>query len=243
MKSKNAEVKSTAPSADASVTARRKGVGLNRKQESEVTKAEQILRNALKPEYRGELEARLITMAFLAGLREKIDACRALASGGLGSRADCQSLVRATRAAKEVMMEKLREIQAAAKQKFARKAPVKLKDYFIGMEIDANEPILWTVVFGILAVATDDALPGITPEMIAEAKAASETWDRVRFERDSSKCSSVGNTALRAQAVKEITDRRMEIQFAAESTWPPGRAGNEAARVQFYLPPQRPYTG
>jgi hypothetical protein len=243
MKSKNAEVIPAAPPADAPVTGKRKGVGLNRKQESEVTKAEQILRNALKPEYRGELEARLITLEFLAGLRGKIDACRALAAGGLGSRADYQSLVRATRAAKEILMEKLREIQAAAKQKFARKARVKLKDYFIGMEIDANEPILWAVAFGILAVAQDDALPGLTPEMIAEAKAASATWERARFERDSSKWSSVGNTELRAHAVKEITDRRMEIQFAAESTWPSGRAGNEAARVQFYLPPSRPYTG
>jgi hypothetical protein len=39
--------------------------------------------------------------------------------------------------------------------------------------------------------------------------------------------------------VATIKDRRLELQFAADSAWPPGVAGNAAIRREFGLPPDR----
>ena len=43
--------------------------------------------------------------------------------------------------------------------------------------------------------------------------------------------------------IREINDRRMEIQFAADAEWPYTTATNATARATFHLPRTRPFGG
>jgi hypothetical protein len=40
---------------------------------------------------------------------------------------------------------------------------------------------------------------------------------------------------------KSITDRRIEIQLAAEAEWPSSNKANASIRTEFFLPPNRPF--
>ena len=43
--------------------------------------------------------------------------------------------------------------------------------------------------------------------------------------------------------VREINDRRMEIQFAADGLWPYTDPASASARASFHLPRSRPFSG
>ena len=49
--------------------------------------------------------------------------------------------------------------------------------------------------------------------------------------------------AARDAMVREINDRRMEIQFAADGLWPYTDPASATARASFHLPRSRPFSG
>ena len=156
----------------------------------------------------------------------------------------------------------IQEIQAAAKQMYARREGVQLQNYFIGQRINPNEATLHQIAFSIAARLTpatgadlataDDQLPGITLAKInalrgfidlpaalvsASAPSASSSTGAIVPEE------AVTDRAQRDAMIREINDRRMEIQFAADAEWPYTTPTNATARTAFHLPRSRPYAG
>ena len=157
----------------------------------------------------------------------------------------------------------IQEIQAAAKQMYARREGVQLQNYFIGQRINPNEATLHQIAFTIagrltpstgsdLSTATDK-LPGIT---LAKVNALRALIDLPAAPVSSSSSSSsasapsaivpeeaVADRAERDAIIREINDRRMEIQFAADAEWPYTTPTDATARAAFHLPRSRPFSG
>ena len=101
----------------------------------------------------------------------------------------------------------LHDIQAAAKQKYARTQTLRLQDYFISLPSVGSSSSSSSSGGGL-----------IPPDTVAD-----------RAERD--------------LIIGVITDRRMEIQFAADGAYPYTDSRNEEARRAFQLPLSRPFSG
>ena len=155
----------------------------------------------------------------------------------------------------------IQEMQAAARQKYARREPVQLQNYFIGQRINPNESTLHQIAFTIaerltpssgadLATAADK-LPGITLEKINRLRTliGLPAWPVNSSSSTSSSSGgivpeeAVADRAARDAMVREINDRRMEIQFAADGLWPYTDSASATARASFHLPRSRPYSG
>lgn len=156
----------------------------------------------------------------------------------------------------------LQDIQAAAKQKYARREPLRLQDYFIGERLNPNEATLHQNAFSIAEILTPqtgtdlatarDRLPGITLTKIDTLRSLISLPPTGASSASSSSSSSSGNLippeteadrAERDLLIQQINDRRVEIQFAADGTYPYTDPLNAEARRAFHLPRSRPFTG
>ncbi len=221
----------------------RTDTGLTKRISAELAKAEQIILAARLPEYAAILLARDITPEFLADLEARIAACRMMGVDGLKCRRELKGIVRKRQAAQVRLLKCLREIQAAAKQKFSEENPIRLKVYGVGVELDSNAIAFEGTSHSIISAASGDNLPGITPAKLAAATTAREAFVAVLVERLDALARGIQCTVNRREAMKVFTRRRMKIQFAADSEWPPGVPENEQARSRFFLPLKKHYTG
>ena len=141
---------------------------------------------------------------------------------------------------------------------------MQLQNYFIGQRINPNEATLHQIAFSIAARLTPrtgidlatagDKLPGTTLAKInalrvlidlpaaplcapaPPASSSSSTGGIVSEE-------AVTDRAQRDAMIREINDRRMEIQFAADAEWPYTDPANVTARRAFHLLRSRPFSG
>jgi hypothetical protein len=137
----------------------------------------------------------------------------------------------------------VQEFHASAKQKYARRNPGRLQGYFIGQRLASNAGMLHQIAFSIselvtpktgtdLAAATDN-LPGMTLAKVNMLRAFIDlppAGAPVESGSSSSSSSSsseggdglvepdtVADVVERDAMIKEINDRRMEVQFAADA--------------------------
>jgi hypothetical protein len=54
--------------------------------------------------------------------------------------------------------------------------------------------------------------------------------------------SSVERDAIQS-AVQSVTDRRVQVQYAADAEWPASNKANAPIRREFQLPPDSPFSG
>jgi hypothetical protein len=157
----------------------------------------------------------------------------------------------------------LQDIQAAAKQKYARRQPLRLQDYFVGERLNPNEATLHQNAFSIAELLTPqtgtdlatarDRLPGITLAKIDTLRDFIGLPPTGASSSSSSSSSSasgglippdtVADRAERDLLIQQINDRRVEIQFAADGAYPYTDPLNAEARRAFHLPRSRPFTG
>jgi hypothetical protein len=140
-------------------------------------------------------------------------------------------------------MRSLRQVQAAAKQKFLYTEPVRLDDYLVGENIESSRPVLEQSSQAILTKAAADALPGINAAFITRV-----TNERTAYINSKTVQLTEGERAkaervVRNECVASIQQRRIEIQFAANAAWPPGIAANAPIRTRFFLQANRPPAG
>ena len=160
------------------------------------------------------------------------------------------------------LFEAIQRIQAAARQKYARRDFVKLQNYFTGERVNADGATMHQVAFTLsellspatgtdLATATD-RLPGIGLDKINTLRGLIDLPPIGASSSSSSSSSSddaplvspdmADDRAQRDAIIAEINDRRMEIQFAMDGERPYTNPLNAEIRRLFHLPPNQPYT-
>ena len=234
----------------------------NQAQLEDLEVGESIVDEARKTAYKTALASRDITTAVVDALAALCLEARRKTTEAIheDTAAEAQTL-NATGLERQVVVA-IQEIQSAAKQKYARREPVQLQNYFIGQRINPNEATLHQIAFSIaerltprtgadLATA-DDKLPGITLAKVNALRVLIDLPATPAASPSSSSSSApsaivpeeaVTDRAQRDAMIREINDRRMEIQFAADAEWPYTDPANATARRAFHLPRSRPYAG
>ena len=242
-----------APEAPSTPAATRNDPVLNQAQVLALTKAEQIVAAARKPAHLAALDAREIPVAVLDQLDVDIEAARKASARAIHSSTDKEGATLDQAAAKRALLAAIQEVQSAAKQKYARRDPVRLQDYFVGKRLDQSRADLLQYSSGILlrlqgdAAATPavapDPLPGISAAKIAALAAARKAYSDAKKPQSDSVSDASDERDERDDLIASITDRRIEIQFAADAEWPYSDEGNAGVRREFYLPLTQPYNG
>lgn len=221
---------------------RRNQPGLHRAQLVELTKAEQIVLAARKTIYRALLQAREITNTFLNTLESDIASARSKSAVAMQSTVSKEAATVSEADAEEALVIALQEVQAAAKQKYARSNRVMLQDYYVGQNLAANRHTLEQVSAGIVEKLIADSLPGITSDKVEALSELRDSYVSANSSQTDEQSSATQQRSERNELVSSIMDRRIQIQFAADAQWPYRVPANEAARREFFLPLERPFT-
>ena len=238
------------------VIARKHGV-INQRQQKSVTLAEQVCIAAAKDQYTSILETgHEIAPDFITQLAGDC----ATARGGLGQVVE-NSVAKnvatgGKTGTKKTLIRSIRQVQAAAKQKYAVSQPLILKDYYVGQKIDATQNTLEQVGTAILgkispsasaattaksSPATADVLPGITAGKIAALSGAVDAYIAAWSAQTTAQSDKEKGHIAVAALVKSIDDRRRIVQFAVDGEWPFDVAANAPIRREFGLPANRPF--
>ncbi len=226
---------------------------LNQAQVQALTKAEQIVAAARKATYAPALALRDITPAMVDQLDADILAARRASARAIHHTTGKEVATAEQLHAKRSLILSLQEVQAAARQKYSRREPVKLQAYFIGKRLDQSRADLLQYAAGILLqlegdpTATPpvpaDPLPGIIPAKITALAAARSAYDDAKNPQTHGQTDATDERSERDILIDDLTDRRMDIQFAADAEWPYSDDINAGARREFYLPLSQPYNG
>jgi len=233
---------------------RRQGHALfNQHQAQELNKAKKICAAALSHKHRAALQARGITEAFIAGLAADIGLCQQKSSEAMQQTILKESYTAVEGQAKKALLKSMTEIQSAAKQKYARSNPVMLQDYCVGKDLDASRAALEKYSQNILqklgggssvssGVVPPDALPGITNEKVVLLSVLRSKWLDAQACQANSQALATSLRTERDGLVQTITDKRIQIQFAAEAEWPAREPASAGQRRAFLLQASRPFS-
>lgn len=218
--------------------------GLVNKQHVEaIDKAGLVTTAAKKTGYVDLLAEREINAPFISQLETDIADC----SERMGKASDFTSDIRvatgAEATAKTALQNAIKEIQAAAKQKYSRNTPQQMKDYFVGEPFGSSRSQLLQTTDSILAKLKTDTLPGITAAKVTGLKSLRDAYAAANAGQGDtqSKASTERNSV--EDLVKSITNRRVQIQFAADGIWQASNKANAPIRREFQLPPDRAFSG
>ena len=240
----------------------------NQAQLDDLQTAEHIVQSARTEPFKTTLAAREITTAVVDALATLCFTARQRTAKVVREETAAEVLTLQATGVERDLVILLQDIQAAAKQKYARTQPLRLQDYFIGQRLNPNEATLHQNAFSIADLLTPqtgtdlatarDRLPGITLAKINSLRAFISLPPVGSASSSSSTASSsssssgggglippdtVADRAERDLLIGEINDRRMEIQFAADGAYPYTDTRNEEARHAFQLPLSRPFSG
>lgn len=238
-------------------TPTRKHALVNLKQQKSLALAEKVSTAAAKDEYASTLETgHEIAPALIA----QIAADCATARGGLGQiveHAVAKHVATGGKTGtKKTLLRAIRQIQAAAKQKYAVSQPAILKDYYVGQKIDATQDTLEQVGTAILdkisppevpamaakgSAPAADVLPGVTAGKIAALSDAVDAYTTAWSEQASAQSEKTKGHIAVAALVKSIDDRRRIVQFAVDGEWPYHDVANAPIRREFGLSANRPF--
>jgi hypothetical protein len=223
---------------------------VDKRQEQSVAQAEKVVTAASKDEYATVLETEHeITPDFIA----QLGADTGTARGSLGQ--IVQNAVAGNVATggksgtQKTLMQSIRKIQAAARQKYAGSQPLLLKDYFIGQKIDATQftpEEIGTAILNRISPPDDsttpaDVLPGIKAPKIAALSSALAAYTTAWSAQASAQSDKVKGHFALGVLVKSINVRRRLVQYAVDGEWPYDDAANAPIRREFGIPPNRPF--
>ncbi|MBB6051561.1 hypothetical protein [Armatimonas rosea] len=213
---------------------------LNYAQVQSLDVAAQIAATARKSEYRATLLARGITDETLDALDTAVSEGRkeqAIAvENDTGQRVSTQE----EKQARKELLAGLREVQTAARQKWARTEPAALKDYYIGENLpNMSRATLLQVTEGILQRLATQSLPGITPETVAALTEKRDAYVEANKNQLGFIAGAKARRAATLEHLKTATDLRIEVQFAADAAYSFDDPKNAPARTEFALPSNR----
>ena len=137
----------------------------------------------------------------------------------------------------------IQEVQAAAKQRYARTAPDQLPNYYVGQKLNASRALLEQHSEAILTQLATDTLPGITAAKVTALGDLREAWITDNQTQGDAQSDATDERTDLTALVKTATDARITIQFAADAEYPYTTKANAAARKEFLLPANEPFTG
>jgi hypothetical protein len=215
----------------------------NQAQLAALNEADKICTAAQKPAYAPPLAVREITAAFVTQLVADILACRQM--GGTAAQSTTGKLIATDdlHVAETNLMTALHEVQAAARQKYARTSPVMLHDYLVGHRLNPNQATFKESVQAIITKLGTDTLPGITPAKVANLPLLLTAYTTAAANPANRQSDATTKRKQRDAQVASITDRRLTIQFAADAEWPYTVDANAGIRVEFFLPAHQPLHG
>ncbi len=216
---------------------------LNKAQANELTKAEQIGKAAKKTAYATALAERDITAASVDLLLTDIRAARDKSADAVQSTTGKTSATNTEATAKKNLIIALQEVQAAAKQKYARSQPALLQDYFVGKKLDESRPLLEQYSQGIIEKLATDTLSGITAAKITNLTTLRTAYVDADSTQSGAQSAATTQRADLETMIASIKDRRMTIQFASDAEWPWSTKANAGIRKEFSLPTGRPFGG
>lgn len=260
---------STASSSSSTAGAPQTRSTFNRTQLEDLELAEDIVRAARGEPYKSELIAREIPPAEVESLWTLCGTARQRTTAAILEDTAGEAGTLLATGQERALILLLQEIQAAAKQKYGRRQPVRLQDFFVGRRLNPNDAVLHQSAFTIALILTPpsgtdlatarDRLPGIALAkintlrgMIGLAPAPLVAAGGSSASASSSSSSSggglvppdaVADRAERDRIIREINDRRMEIQWAMDAGHPYTEPANAEARRAFHLPRSRPFNG
>ena len=219
---------------------------LNKKQEAEVLKSEDIINAAIR--HAEQLSKRGITIEQAANLQTLCTTVRTAIGQTVGSTTGAAV---AEAGLKDELVGDMRDVQAAAKQKFKTGRGAELKGYYVGEKIDSGRARVEQVSAAMLARLAPaansgkkaDELPGIDAKKIAALAAAREAYVNAGQAQMSAKTEAATGRINVVAQLKAIGDERRAIQYAAEGLWPATDPANAPIRREFQLPPDRAFNG
>jgi hypothetical protein len=216
---------------------------LNKAALRELDKAEQISVSARKTEFAGPLGEQGITPDQVDTLVAKILSASQTGSRALQSTIEKEGDTLEEQTCKKKLVGLFRQVQAAARQRFARREPVRLQEFFIGQRIDQSRRALKQFSQGLLDKLAEERPPGVDTDLIIKIQQERQAYVGSDDDQAEDAAEATAARAALEALIKEIRDLRMEIQFAADAAWPPGAPENVKARKAFQLPLNKPYTG
>lgn len=199
----------------------------------ELLKAEQIARAAQKPAYAPPLLVRGILAAEVTALLASITTARTLA-GGAGKVARLEATA-AERTRRAELLEKIVEMQTAAKIRFRVTDPVHLQLYHVGKNLGASRADLEQFAPDIIDRAEADVLAGIDATKITAARTALTAYITSNLDQTGATSTASAQQITLKTRVQQITDARIRIQLAADTQWPHTNPANAAVRIEFSL--------
>ena len=226
----------------------------NQAQVADIQLAEDIIAAAADPENAPPLATRDITAEYIAGLGTAIAAARAkMSATGQANSGHQPATLNAEDAedAERGLIARLRNIQAAAKQKHQMLAEddddatnFPTDGYLIGARLNPNRPLLLQNAEALRAKATADALPGYkTPEALARIATDIQAYKDATASQSERDEAAEQDRIQRDALVKKINARRTATQHAADALFPYTEEENRPTRKRFKLPLDRPLNG
>ncbi|MBB6053571.1 hypothetical protein [Armatimonas rosea] len=210
----------------------------------ELARAEQVLAAAQRTPYKTALAGQGISAAFVATLAQDTVACRGDISAAVDHTAAKKQATQVEAAAKTALLRRVRGLQAAARQKLAVTNPAALAVYGIGEKLERlPRASLISRVEAILARLPGDILPGVDDGDMDALQEALASWTAAHQEQSVQQSGSTNRRGTRDAHLKSITERRRQIQFAADALYPYDDPEHQGTRGEFDLPLDRPYTG
>jgi hypothetical protein len=215
---------------------------INKKHLDDVSRTEKTIATAQKDAYAAKLADREIDDAFLTGLSTDCGTARGFISQAGDKTTDKLDATDAESKEKAALLAAVREVQAAAKQKYDGDKP-KLKDYHVGERIEQKRSVLEQAAEDILNKLKTDTLPGIKPPKVQALKDALAAYKGADTTQSGEQSAATGARTSLDDVMDKINKGRRKILFAADAEWSSTKAANAAIRTEFGLPPNRPYSG
>jgi len=140
----------------------------------------------------------------------------------------------------KALLKLLREVQTAAKQKYARTNRLALADYFVGRKLNGSQPNLAQTSQTIIEKLAGDKLPGFTPSRVKAVETARTNWVN---STEAQNAAATAATEVRDEfktLLKSVNDSRVAIQLAADAEWPHSEEEHRGVRKEFALPVNQP---
>lgn len=215
---------------------------LNKRQQTEVTRAQNICMVSKKATYATVLAENKITAAFITALETDAKAAQQKSEGAWNCTKAKEGYTADEKDTKKNLLKNLRCIQAAARNEYQGTDPDKVGMYLVGQNIVESRVKLESSATAIINRAMVDLPGSITSQFVADTQTKLEAYIASRESQQSELGQGKQLRQQRNDQVLSIIARRKKIQYAADTAWPPGQPGSAKARVEFQLPANRPFS-
>jgi hypothetical protein len=226
------------PTPEPKKPARTRGL-VNQNLLDELSGADEIVAVTRKDGYAVKLAAGGIDATKITALTAAIASARTLAAQATQGTTGRQGVTQTEAELFDNLVDKIKEVQKRARQKYDATEPLKLKDYAVAQRFDNSRSLLEQTAANVLEKLKTDTLPGITPEKIAALQAALAEYQGVQGDQTGAQSGATTARKELEAAVDGIIAKRREIQFAADAEWPHTNPAHAGIRAEFKLPPDR----